>query len=484
MSSVLVSYGYPSSLLQKLTKTGKQNNSAEPANEFKAAVVLPYLNRLCLRLRSTTPMYWTKDHNLLLVRQMLTVDPYSQPKESREGAKLRKEIPLNLSAVSEPHFSVSVRSVRDHVNLVLINKHKRKVAEESKATGIAVDEPSEHKQKFEKLIREKQAAVSPVDTLYVDKANWVVNLLKKGLNFVITHANIPITDIIAKKTKGDAKKDTESIAQSITSALSTNDANRILEQIKTNTNESLTLPKTDISRSLKNLIEKNRRLPLSDAEKTLLKKGLNFAVTPTDIPATEIIAKVEAAVRKLDAEQADTVRRAVNGILQQAEPPEPNITKEIRDALKSLKEDESIKVLPADKRRASIVMDTDTYRAKMSTLITSSSTETRQTKLAKTGNPNNSAEPANEFKATAVLPYVKGLSERSRRCLQQQGGQRGNLYRLHPNNFNRDCGIEIPEAWMPTIKEHNNRRAVRQRTAEGANHRVKQQGSKSTKQSC
>ena len=65
---------------------------------------------------------------------------------------------------------------------------------------------------------------------------------------------------LTQKTKGDAKKDTESIAQSITSALSTNDANRILEQIKTNTNESLTLPKTDISRSLKNLIEKNRRL--------------------------------------------------------------------------------------------------------------------------------------------------------------------------------------------------------------------------------
>ena len=33
----------------------------------------------------------------------------------------------------------------------------------------------------------------------------------------------------------------------------------------------------------------------------------------------------------------------------------------------------------------------------------------------------NSAEPANEFKATAVLPYVKGLSEQLRRCLQQQG---------------------------------------------------------------
>ena len=44
---------------------------------------------------------------------------------------------------------------------------------------------------------------------------------------------------------------------------------------------------------------------LSDAEKALLKKGLNFAVTPANIPATEIIAKVEAAVRQLDAEQAE-----------------------------------------------------------------------------------------------------------------------------------------------------------------------------------
>ena len=39
--------------------------------------------------------------------------------------------------------------------------------------------------------------------------------------------------------------------------------------------------------------------------------------------------------------------------------------------------------------------------------------------------------------------------------------------RLHPNNINRDSGIEIPEAWMPMIKKHNNRRTVRERTAKG-----------------
>jgi len=38
--------------------------------------------------------------------------------------------------------------------------------------------------------------------------------------------------------------------------------------------------------------------------------------------------------------------------------------------------------------------------------------------------------------------------------------------RLHPNNINRDSGIEIPEAWVPTIKIHN-KRTVQQRTTEG-----------------
>ena len=42
-------------------------------------------------------------------------------------------------------------------------------------------------------------------------------------------------------------------------------------------------------------------------------------------------------------------------------------------------------------------------------------------KLTKTERPNNSAEPAIEFKATAVFPYVKGVSEQHRRSLQQQG---------------------------------------------------------------
>ena len=42
-------------------------------------------------------------------------------------------------------------------------------------------------------------------------------------------------------------------------------------------------------------------------------------------------------------------------------------------------------------------------------------------KLTKTTRPTANKEPTQEFKSTAVLPYIKGVSEVLRSCLQQQG---------------------------------------------------------------
>ena len=81
----------------------------------------------------------------------------------------------------------------------------------------------------------------------------------------------------------------------------------------------------------------------------MLKKGLNFAVTPASILATEIIANVESAVRPLNVKQADNVRKAVNDILT---------------ALKK-----TTRSWSSDEGRASVCLDTDTYHAKMSALI-------------------------------------------------------------------------------------------------------------------
>ena len=188
-------------------------------------------------------------------------------------------------------------------------------------------------------------------------------------------------------------------------------------------------------------------------------------------------------------------------------------------------------------------------------------------KLTRTRKAAPRVEPETGFKSTAVLPYIKGVSEALRRCLQQQGiravfksdttlrshlmrpkdtvdpakengvvygipcecgkiyiGETGRSMQerlkehdrdirlarthsstisehanktghhplwnevkffdrdshwsarsrvkeaihigLHPDNINRDNGIEIPEAWILTIKKHN-RRPVHQRTAKG-----------------
>ena len=38
------------------------------------------------------------------------------------------------------------------------------------------------------------------------------------------------------------------------------------------------------------------------------------------------------------------------------------------------------------------------------------------------------------------------------------------LTRLHPDNVNRNSGIEIPEARMPTIKQHNTHSVLMQTT--------------------
>ena len=212
---------------------------------------------------------------------------------------------------------------------------------------------------------------------------------------------------LTQKATGDAKKETESTAQSITFTLSTNDANRILEQIETNTQRVFNTTKDRHKQKFEKLIREKQaavspvdtkltglliyllNLSLNDADIILLKKELNFAVTPANIPDTEIIAKVETAVRQLDAEQADTVRRAVNGILQQAELPEPNITKEMRDALKSLKEDQSIMVLPAEW----ILTPTELRCLRLlRTDRTSSSTKIRQTVWPANSRKNNQSQ--------------------------------------------------------------------------------------------
>ena len=98
--------------------------------------------------------------------------------------------------------------------------------------------------------------------------------------------------------------------------------------------------------------------------KDVLSLGLNFAITPHTIPREEIVARTEGLARNLGYKEGNNLRSLVQRCLQEAKTPASNLSREHRKALKSLKTDPSIVVLPADKGNATVVMPATTYAQK------------------------------------------------------------------------------------------------------------------------
>ena len=105
--------------------------------------------------------------------------------------------------------------------------------------------------------------------------------------------------------------------------------------------------------------------PLSPMEEEVLALGLSFAIAPSRIPYEDIIAATEATARRLDHKAADSLRLGVSAALRQAKPPKPNLTFQQRKALHNLKNDTNIVIIPADKGRATVIMDKSNYTHKM-----------------------------------------------------------------------------------------------------------------------
>ena len=101
---------------------------------------------------------------------------------------------------------------------------------------------------------------------------------------------------------------------------------------------------------------------------------MNFAVTPRKLPVVEYIAATESACRNLPPNDAGELRSKVCTILKRHKKVESNITKEEAKALQDLKGDQSIKILPADKGKCTVVLDTETYHQKCSALLSDDKT--------------------------------------------------------------------------------------------------------------
>jgi len=76
---------------------------------------------------------------------------------------------------------------------------------------------------------------------------------------------------------------------------------------------------------------------LDDGLLSLLQKGLNYAITPCNVPIEELLTGVEKAVQALPVESAEEARQETIRIIESASKPKDNLTKSERAALRNLK---------------------------------------------------------------------------------------------------------------------------------------------------
>ena len=86
-------------------------------------------------------MNWTKDHDVMLCREIIVVEPYKHNKGSNEAGKIWTEIAQSLKTSQQLKFkqNLSQRAVRERFAL-LQAKYKEKGREELGASGISPEQ--------------------------------------------------------------------------------------------------------------------------------------------------------------------------------------------------------------------------------------------------------------------------------------------------------------------------------------------------------
>ena len=105
---------------------------------------------------------WSKDHDVLLAREILVCEPFKFKSRSRESGQAWEVITKHLNAIEVPRFRVSERAVRDRAKLLLKN-YAFKIREEERASGIEVPEPTELDLALEEILAKEKEAKAGLD---------------------------------------------------------------------------------------------------------------------------------------------------------------------------------------------------------------------------------------------------------------------------------------------------------------------------------
>lgn len=93
----------------------------------------------------------------MLCREVLVLEPWQFPKQSKERGDVWGEVALRLNGASSPKFKVSKRSVRDRLTL-LVSKYKEKMRKEEQGSGIECEDETELEMALSEIIEKEQAA--------------------------------------------------------------------------------------------------------------------------------------------------------------------------------------------------------------------------------------------------------------------------------------------------------------------------------------
>lgn len=104
---------------------------------------------------------WNSEHDILMCREVLDIEPYQFKMRSPERGKAWETISNNLNATTCLKFRVTPRSVRDRYNL-LTKKLQAKLTSEEKASGINATN-SELDDLLEEIVEKEKAAREKLD---------------------------------------------------------------------------------------------------------------------------------------------------------------------------------------------------------------------------------------------------------------------------------------------------------------------------------
>ncbi|XP_064470150.1 uncharacterized protein LOC135384898 [Ornithodoros turicata] len=109
---------------------------------------------------------------------------------------------------------------------------------------------------------------------------------------------------------------------------------------------------------------------LSDGHVSLLSNGLDFALAPRVVPIREIVAEIEDKLRHIkDSTGVNLARSRIATTLNHVKGLPSNLSKQEQSALRDLRSDKSVIVLPADKGKGTVVLDREHYDAKMKEIL-------------------------------------------------------------------------------------------------------------------